>query len=182
MHSNIQLQIIDDKFKVITPYNEAFVKCARDLHGKWRNNAWWFDDTALDMIREILLKLWNTTGETPYENCCLRIKNYTRSAVRDGISLFNRGIARAFSRGSDVLLGEDIIFISGKCKPGGTLKQWTTELENATFEIRHFPLPATMLPEVQQAIAEGWCEVISDTSPIPENRVKTISAYQSFWE
>jgi hypothetical protein len=159
MYSQILLEKKNDKLKVVTPYNEEFLTEAHFLHGKWKNNAWWFDDSALDSVRYLLEKMWNVTGEVPYENCSLIIKNYTKSVRRGSVYLFHRMIAKAFSRLSGIKMGTDIKFISGTIKPGGNLYYWETQVLDATFEICNFPLPATSLPEVQKALSEGWCEI-----------------------
>ena len=39
------------------------------------------------------------------------------------------------------------------------MKNWYTEVVDATFEIQNFPLPRTEFEDVQTAIAEGWCEI-----------------------
>jgi hypothetical protein len=162
MYSQISLERKNDKLKVVTPYNEEFLTEAHFLHGKWKNNAWWFDDSALDSVRYLLEKMWNVTGEIPYEICSLIIKNYTKSVCRGSVYLFHRMVAKAFSRLSYIKLGTDIKFISGTIKPGGNLYYWETQVLDATFEICNFPLPATKLPEVQKAISEGWCEIKSN--------------------
>lgn len=174
MHSQISLQIVQDKFKVMSPYNQEFIAKARRYHGRWKTDRWWFDDTALDMIREILVEMWNTTGEVPYENCCLLIQNHTKSAPRGPVYLFHRMIARSYGRTSKTILGTDIHYIGGKVRPGGNWVNWETRLIEATFEIRNFPLPATLLPDVQQAIAAGWCKVIR-----AEDETKRWSGYQT---
>jgi hypothetical protein len=159
MYSQILLERKNDKLKVVTPYNEDFLTEAHFLHGKWKNNAWWFDDSALDSVRYLLEKMWNVTGEVPYESCNLIIKNYTKSVCRGSVYLFHRMVAKAFSRLSSIRMGTDIKFISGTIKPGGNLYYWETQVVDATFEICNFPFPATTLPEVQKALSEGWCEI-----------------------
>jgi hypothetical protein len=173
MVTNISLEIKGEKIKVVAPYTEEFVEQARYLHGRWRKDAWWFDNTALPIMRDMLMRMWNTTGETPYENCCLRITNYSTSARKNSVYLFNRIIAKAFGRRSGIELGPAIRFISGSCKPGGEEIEWETQLVNATFEIDNFPMPATELPEVKSAIAAGWCEVKKNPEPRDKRQVET---------
>ncbi|MVT07716.1 hypothetical protein [Chitinophaga tropicalis] len=159
MYSKILIERVNDKIKVISPYNEQFVEEAHFLKGQWKNNAWWFDDSAIDSIRYLLQRMWNVTGEVPYENCCLLIKNYTKCVPRGAVYLFHRMVAKAFSRLSKIKMGADIDFMDGTIKPGGNLYFWETQVLEATFKICNFPLPATTLPEVQKAITEGWCEI-----------------------
>lgn len=179
MVTKISLEMRGDKIKVIAPYTKEFVEKARDLHGRWKYEAWWFDDSALDSIRQMLLGMWNTTGEQPYDNCCLLIKNYSSSARCDAVYLFNRMIAKAFGHRSSIRFGPDIRFITGTCKPSGAGYNWETQVLNATFEINNFPLPATNLPDVEMAIAEGWCEVMPIRKPRSKKEVEAeIEKYQ----
>jgi hypothetical protein len=76
-------------------------------------------------------------------------------------------IARAFSRLSGIKWGADIHFMTGICRPGGTLMDWETVILNGTFEIRNFPMPATTLPDVVKAINEGWCEIVPIIKEVP---------------
>jgi len=160
MCQSIKLELIDDKIKVTSPYNEKFVNRARNLRGQWKNGAWWFDDSIIDYVREVMMECFATTGEIPFETCTLLIKDYTASdGSRGPCVLFGRTIARALGRDSGARLGDDIIFISGKYSSGGSVKNWCTNIENATFEIHKFPVPSIELPAVKMAIEEGWCEV-----------------------
>ncbi len=156
---SISLEIVDDKVKVVSPYNEGFVNKCRNLRGTFKNGAWWFDDTIIDYVRDAMIQYFGTTGEVPFDTCSLLISDFTDSSARGPVTLFGRTIARAFGRDSRAKLGDDIIFISGKYKSGGSVKNWYTEVENATFEIQNFPVPSIELPDVKKAIEEGWCKV-----------------------
>lgn len=157
MYTHISLEKIDGKLKVVTFQTDEFLALAHILHGKQRGNAWWFDDSAIEQIRAILMKEWNTTGEQPYEDCQLLIRNFTQSALRGPVCLFNRVIAKAKGLYEKTVLGKDIWLIDGICRTAGTMKYWETRVVNATFQIKNFPAPALELPEVKKAIQEGWC-------------------------
>lgn len=42
---------VNGTISVVTPYNENFVKKARNLRGKWKDNAWHFDDSIEEYVR-----------------------------------------------------------------------------------------------------------------------------------
>jgi hypothetical protein len=157
----IQLEIIekDGQVKVTSPYNQKFVNKARNLRGKWKDNAWWFDDNIIDYVRDLMMQCFGTTGEEPYENVDLIIKDFDDDTFGAGCELFGRTIAKAWGRDSDAKLGDDIIWISGIYRSGGSMKNWKTEIRNGNFIIKDFPLPATELTDVKKAIEEGWCEI-----------------------
>jgi len=156
---SIKLERVGDKLKIITPYHDEFIEKARELHGKWEAGAWWLDDSAIDFIRPVMLKLWNSTGEEPYSECILLIKGYSASMSKAPIYLFGRKIAASHTNYGRPSLGRGIVFISGICRSAGTTKYWETQLSDATFEIHHFPASGRELKKVKQAIEEGWCEV-----------------------
>lgn len=159
MSQKIQLTIVDDQVKVISPYNAEFVQKCRNLRGKFKSGAWWFDDSIIDYVREAMIQFYGTTGEMPVEYCSLVISDFSETMSRGPVVLFGRTIAKAYGRDSGAKLGEAIIFISGEYDSGGSVKNWTTRVENATFEIQNFPVPMTEKEEVQKAIAEGWCKI-----------------------
>ncbi|OMP80035.1 hypothetical protein [[Flexibacter] sp. ATCC 35208] len=161
MYTKISVQKINDKLKVYTPYNEHFVSKAHLLRGRWQDKAWWFDEAAIVPLRELLISLWNTTGESPYEACDLLIKNYSDSARLKPVYLFNWMIAKANSAIGNILVGSGVYLMDGTFEVGGDFNNWETVVKNATFEIREFPVPALKLPDVRRAIAEGWCEVLT---------------------
>lgn len=180
MEQQIQLTIVDDKVKVITPYNEGFVNKCRNLRGTFKAGAWWFDDSIVDYVREAMVQFFGTTGETAFETCTLLIKDFSDTESRGPVVLFGRTIARAFGRDSGARLANDIIFISGNYDSGGSVKNWSTRIEDATFEIHKFPIPSIELPEVRKAIDEGWCEVkYSKKKRDPELILKEIEELKS---
>lgn len=159
MSQSITLEIIDDKVKVVSPYNEGFVNKCRNLRGSFKGGAWWFDDSIIEYVREAMIRYFGTTGETPFETCSLLISDFSDSEDTGPVTLFGRTIARAWGRDSGAKLGDDIIFIFGNYNSGGSVKNWLTRVSDATFEIQNFPVPSLELPEVKEAIEEGWCTV-----------------------
>lgn len=151
----------DGIIEVVTPYNKEFVAKARNLRGKWSKskNTWIFDDSIEEYVKQALIECYGTTGENPVETCSLLVKEYTSYGYKTEVELFGKTIARAYGRDSGAKLGDNIIWISGNYGSGGSVKNWSTDVENATFEIQNFPLPRTDFFDVKKAIEEGWCEI-----------------------
>lgn len=147
--------------RVQTTYNSEFVKRAKDLGGKWDANSksWIFSESVVDYVKNLLQEIYGVTGENDYETCSLIVKNYTGYEEKKCVELFGRSIACAFGRDSGAKLGDGIIWISGIKKSGGSVKNWYTEVREATFEIQNFPIERTKFADVQKAIEEGWCEI-----------------------
>ncbi len=152
---------INGIIEIVTPYNKEFVSKARNLRGKWdkTKNAWIFDDSIEEYVRQSLIECYGTTGEDPVETCSLLVKDFTRYASKSDVELFGRSIARAYGRDSGAKLGDNIIWISGTYDSGGSVKNWSTDVMNATFSIQNFPIPRTEFPDIQTAVEEGWCEI-----------------------
>jgi hypothetical protein len=151
----------DDKIIVTTYYNRKFASKARNLRGQWDSvkKAWVFDESVEEYVKQALIDIFGVTGEIPYETCSLLIKDFTAWESRGEVELFGRTVARAFGRDSGAKLGDDIIWVSGSYHSGGSVKNWTTEVENGTFEMQNFPLERTKFDDVRKAVEEGWCEI-----------------------
>lgn len=159
MSQQIQLSIVEEKLKVVTPYNAEFVQKCRNFRGKFSNGAWWFDDSIIEHVRGAMIEYFGTTGEIPYETCILEVNDFTSYEDKDPVTLFGRTIAKAYGRDSGARLGDGIVFISGEYDSGGSVKNWSTEVKNATFEIHNFPVQALQLYEVKEYIKSGKCVV-----------------------
>jgi hypothetical protein len=151
----------DGKIIVTTYYNRKFASKARNLRGQWDSvkKAWVFDESVEEYVKQALIDIFGVTGEIQYETCSLLIKDFTAWETRGEVELFGRTVARAFGRDSGAKLGDDIIWVSGSYHSGGSVKNWTTEVENGTFEIQNFPLERTKFDDVRKAVEEGWCEI-----------------------
>lgn len=172
MSQQIQLSVVDDKVKVVTPYNAEFVQKCRNFRGKFSNGAWWFDDSIIEHVREAMIEYFGTTGETPYETCILEVKDFTSYEGQGPVTLFGRTIAKAYGRDSGARLGDGVVFISGEYKSGGSVKNWTTQVVDATFEIHNFPVPSLRLYEVQDYIKSGKCVVKEQKKKRDPNQIK----------
>ena len=151
----------DGKIIVTTYYNRKFASKARNLRGQWDSvkKAWVFDESVEEYVKQALIDIFGVTGEIQYETCSLLIKDFTAWETRGEVELFGRTVARAFGRDSGAKLGDDIIWVSGSYHSGGSVKNWTTEVENGTFEIQNFPLERTKFDDVRKAVEDGWCEI-----------------------
>ncbi|SHJ19764.1 hypothetical protein SAMN05443429_1129 [Cruoricaptor ignavus] len=149
------------QIRVKTPFNREFVTKARNLRGSWdkKTEEWVFDDSIEDYVKAALMEIYGTTGEEPVETCSLLIKKFRAVGDRAAVELFGRTIAKAWGRDSGAKLGDNIIWISGTYQSGGSVKNWNTRIENGHFEIQNFPVARTRFDDVQEAIAEGWCEI-----------------------
>jgi hypothetical protein len=160
MKTQISLRKENNEIVVVVPFNEDFIKSAKNLQGKWNSekNAWIFDENLEEHVKNLLIKVYGVTGEDAYETCTLVIKNYTTRVSRNNVSLFSRTIVRENGY-EKCYLGDDIIFIEGKYHANRFRNNVTINVKDATFEIQNFPVARTEFEDVQQAIKEGWVEI-----------------------
>ncbi|KAA6329769.1 hypothetical protein EZS27_021455 [termite gut metagenome] len=170
MKTKIKLEIIGEEVKVTSPFNGNFVKKAKNYQGKWKSEAWWFSVNQIEYVRKAMIEIYGLTGEESYETCTLIVEGFSASEMLSPVSLFNRTIAAAHGRDDGAKLGEGIILLEGEVTSGGSVKNWKTCVENATFEILDFPIPALELPEVKEAIAKGWCKVKKEKNMHSESK------------
>lgn len=159
----VKLETKNEKVYVSSYYNQSFVKGARDLGGSWdaKSRQWVFGEEYEDIVKKKLKRIFGTTGEGDYETCTLEISNYSKKVTLDAIYLFGRQIARAFDRDGGAKLGDDIVFIEGDYKSGGSRNYWATVIENGEFHIKNFPLDAALnWKKVKDACNEGWCKIL----------------------
>lgn len=145
--------------KVTSPYNSSFVQKARNLQGTFSLGQWIFPKEIEEHVINAVRECFGVDGTTDYETCVLIVKNYSLSVFTSGIELFGRPIAKAFGRDSGAKLSDGIILLNGTITSGGSVKNWKTVIDNATFEIHNFPVDALEMFSVKEAIQSGWVEI-----------------------
>lgn len=159
MGTAIRTVVTDKSVVVYSYYNDLFVRRARGLRGNWVSGAWNFTPAVLEHVKAAVLECFGVDGTAPYEVCTLLVKGLDTGARTEGVELFGRPIAKAYGRDSGAKPGDDIFLLSGSFSSGGSVKNWSTNVNDATFEIHNFPIAALKRADVQKAIEEGWCEI-----------------------
>lgn len=100
--------------KVKSPYNETFVKKARGIKGKWDGEYWCFDDKNEDLLKEILIEIYGTDGETFYKTVRVELElDKYEGATSTTVKIGELVIAERLGRDKEVLLSKDTIIVSG---------------------------------------------------------------------
>lgn len=130
-----------DKLKVKSPYHPDFPRWAKRLGGKWRDKCWIFAVRDEDSVRDLCHTCYGTDGETEIETVDVRIK------IRGGeqtVWACGRRIAYRPERDSDVILGENVIVVSGDfTRSGGSRRSPIIEVlghEPVVLEVRNVPI------------------------------------------
>lgn len=182
------INLKNNKFAVVSPYNSDFVKKAHDLKGQWgkvnRKNGdeikcWKFENSEKEEVKKVLLQIYGTTGEEKSEkNITLLVKDFSDYVLRGSVVLFGVVVARAFGRDSGVKLGDRIVWLSGEKYSGGSVKNWKTIVENATFKIKNVPYGLLENNEnLKKAIQDGWVEIVDEKDNKDEEKnIETIDS------
>ena len=86
-----------------------------------------------------------------------------QSAYHDGIRMFGKTIATAYSRDSGARLGADVALIKGSIYSGGSVKNWNTEIDRDTV-INLYNVPVIMYEKEKDSYnpEEIKIEVVED--------------------
>ena len=120
-----------------------FVSAVREI----MRNVYGYDDTDTD-IQTVTLRI-------------VFLEN--QSAYHDGIRMFGKTIATAYSRDSGAKLGADVALIKGSICSGGSVKNWNTEIDRDTV-INLYNVPVTMYEKEKDSYnpEEIKIEVVED--------------------
>lgn len=137
----IKAESENGKLFVVSPYEPALPKAAKELGGKWNGAAWVFDARLAEDVASLYRSVY---GEWPGD-----VQDYVTiraTALIDtyedkgGIFLFGRCLARAYGRDSGARLGEGVILREGRFASGGSMKNWTTKvLAGTVVEVMDVP-------------------------------------------
>ena len=109
-------------------YNQNLVNECRNLGGKWdvESKTWIFSDIVKDKVNE-LDELFNG------EKVAVEITAITQCLKECGpIAFLGYTIAKAFGRDSGARIGDSVCLISGKISSGGSMKNWSTKIEEGS--------------------------------------------------
>ncbi|MCF7220995.1 hypothetical protein [Marilutibacter chinensis] len=140
--SNVTVRVENGSVYVRSPWNEAFVKDAREkLSGKYTGGEWVFDVFNEQRVRKTLMAIYGCDGITT-DTCTVRVTlDGDDDAGQGPITIWGRPIARATGRDSGATLSPGIVIVEGGFTSGGSMKNWTTKVKDghAVVLIRDFP-------------------------------------------
>mgnify|MGYP000042066791 FL=1 len=131
---DIKIKVENEKAYVYTPFNKNFAKKMRAMNGTWNGSAWVVNTMFVSAVREIMRNVYGYDDtDTDIQTVTLRIVFLeNQSAYHDGIRMFGKTIATAYSRDSGAKLGADVALIKGSICSGGSVKNWNTEIDRDT--------------------------------------------------
>lgn len=176
MKIKIEHSTQEDKavIKVYCPYDDQFIKGAGNSSGKFSHseNCWVFPSRSEAKARALLIEIFGTDDTATSPKVDVRV-TFPRMyyANKDAIRLAGRMVARATSRDSKAVLGDDVELVTGWVRGDGSAKNWETRTsEGSVYEIFNFE--ASKLEElralsfIEVEVIGG--EVIEDTITFKE--------------
>ncbi len=144
---------------VHSPYNAEFVSRIKGIGGAtWlsKNSAWRIPIAAVDAVREIMMDVYGETDQQASEKLSIRVRTINDLVERKGaITLFGASVAKARGRDSGAIPGEDVSFINGMPRSGGSFANWETIVPSGC-EFVISGVPQTKYEAYLQRKADGF--------------------------
>lgn len=166
----IRVENVGGKVEIYTPYNCDFIDALKAKVGGARWDAakkcWTAPEEMLDAVRAILKDVYGYTDiEDAGKLYTVRLESLYAKADRAPVSAFNKVIARAWGRDSGAVVGDDVIFVEGSPKSGGSRNNWETIIpEGCVIDVLHVPEKA--LEKFKEELAGETCpdyKIVSET-------------------
>lgn len=177
----MQITVENGMAKVFTPYNTDFVSKIKNIGGRrWDSveRCWMVPETEIGTVREYMQAVFGET-DLPDDSEKVTVKvmfNRDTYEYRSGITLFGKEIARAFGRDSGARVGDDVTLISGRVKSGGSMKNWTTDIDHDTvMKIRNVSKAALDLPTNYDVTVEVIEDAEIDRKALEEEKAKLLA-------
>lgn len=121
-----------DKANIYTPYNKDFVARIKVMGGRWDGSkkCWTVNAEIIDDVRKAMRKIYGRDDTSNCETVSVQLTfGKTVYGPRESITLFGKTLASAFGRDSGARIGDDVIFLSGAPRSGGSVKNWDTVID-----------------------------------------------------
>ena len=145
----INVDIVDNKAYIASPYNTDFVARIKKCGGRWDSakRVWAVSVDALDAARKAMMDVYGETDEAPAGELVTLVVNFPKGynlgftvVLRAPLMVAGKVIASASGRDSGARVGDDAAFIAGGPKSGGSVKNWRVEVEpGSVCEIYNVP-------------------------------------------
>lgn len=143
------------KLKVFSPYNSGLPREAREIGGKWDGEAWVFDIRNEEMVKDLYMDVYGQYDK-PVDLVSIKLTAERDVwADRDSIYFAGRKIVSAWGRDTGAKTGDGVALQKGVINSGGSMKNWTTELDKGSVLIIH-DVPASLVePYIENPEKDG---------------------------
>lgn len=137
--NGIKIEIENEQAKIFTPYNSVFVDKIKNI-GKARWNSqdkcWTIPADMIEPAREIMRGVYGYADNDVVEMVKVRVRTLKRlEGLRAPVELMGKVLSIAYGRDSGASPGEDVAYVSGQCRSGGSVKNWHSEVDEGSVII-----------------------------------------------
>lgn len=168
---SIEITEVNDKLRVVSPYDKSFISKAKAIGGKWNSDfkVWEFDCRDKERVENLLGEVygWISPVNAGNEIVSVRVdlgqwKNESRAFA------FGREIARKPDR-DNIYLGSGVVVVEGVLqKRGGSQRNPCISNSGVIVEVRDIPVGALDLAQEQDIDFE----VVEDSNDINEEMLR----------
>ena len=145
--ANFEIKINDGKAQIYTPYNAEFVSKIKLLGGRWNpsEKCWIVAEFKADDVRAAMRSVYGQDDQPVSETVDVILKfDEEYYELCAPVTMLGRTIATAWGRDSGARMGDEVMFIEGKPKSGGSVKNWHTVIPaGSVVKLPNLPKTAT---------------------------------------
>lgn len=147
MCDTFEIKIADGKAAVYTPYNADFVSRIKLMGGRWNpaEKCWTVAEFKVDDVRAAMRSIYGRDDQPVTETVDV-ILTFAEEyyELRAPVTILGRTIATAWGRDSGSRMGDDVMFLDGAPKSGGSVKNWHTVIPaGSVVKLPNLPKTAT---------------------------------------
>lgn len=124
-----EIKVNDGNCKIYTPYNKDFIAKLKLLGGRWDASAscWTISQRCIEEVREAMREVYGRDDQPVTDMVDVKLTfEESVTADRASVVILGRTVASAYGRDSGARVGDGVMFLQGKPKSGGSVKNWET--------------------------------------------------------
>ena len=157
---DIKIHKIDREALLFTPYNAEFIAAVKNIGGAhWdrEHRAWSIPAEAIEQARDIMRRVYGAC-DLPDDQPRVSVKLTFETDVSEKwapVTIFGKTVASATGRDSGARTGDDVVFVVGSPKSGGSVANWRSVVPEGSVVVLHNVPQAALempLPDGVQAV------------------------------
>jgi len=169
----LKISIDEGKANVYAPYHPAFVTRIKKLGGaKWdgTEKCWTVNVEMIPHVREIMAAVYGETDEeAPAERVTIKLTAGSECySWHSPVTAFGKILSSASGRDSGARIGDDVAYIKGNARSGGSAKNWYSVVSDGA-EIMLYNVPKILWDRYLDKLAEG--EEFDYTAELVETKI-----------